>query len=323
MNKKPKIILDTDPGGDDIFALLWLQSLVRQNLAEIVAITTAQGNVEAEVTFACASQVMGLLGLESSIPLGKGVICQQLEIGDAAYIHGNDGMGGLSGTLPKSQHNFEIAPAADEVIIEQLSASPGQITIIAIAPLTNLAAAEEKCPGILKLAKEIIIMGGAFQVPGNVTANAEFNIGFNPEAAEIVFQSRTDIVVLPLDITNKLIFTPEMAVELTKEQQNHSISKFVMALTEFMTKTSLVYRQTEGKNGFLIHDAATIAYLFYPETLLLQRGNVEIELNGKLTKGQTFLDHRHFPKSQSNSWVALEVDNYNLLACFIEDLKHL
>jgi inosine-uridine nucleoside N-ribohydrolase len=323
MIDKPKIILDTDPGGDDIFALLWLQSLVKQNLAEIVAITTAQGNVEAEVTFACASQVMGLLGLESSIQLAKGVICQQLEIADAAYIHGDDGMGGLSVTLPKSQHNFETAPVADDVIIEQLSASPGQITIIAIAPLTNLAAAEEKSPGILKLAKEIIIMGGAFQVPGNVTANAEFNIAFNPQAAEIVFQSRSDIVVLPLDITNKLIFTPEMAVAITKEQQNHLLSKFVMALTEFMTKTSLIYRQTEGKNGFLIHDAATIAYIFYPETLLLQRANVGVEVNGKLTQGQTIFDQRHSAKSQSNAWVALQVDSDNLLACLIEDLKHL
>jgi inosine-uridine nucleoside N-ribohydrolase len=323
MTNKPKIILDTDPGGDDIFALLWLQSLVKQDLAQIVAITTAQGNVEAEVTFACASQVMGLLSLESSIQLVKGVICQQLEIADAAYIHGNDGMGGLSGTLPKSQHNFETAPTADNVIIEQLSASPGQITIIAIAPLTNLAAAEVKSPGILKLAKEIIIMGGAFQVPGNVTANAEFNIGFNAEAAEIVFQSRDDIVVLPLDITNKLIFTPEMAVEITKYQEDNLLSQFLMDLTEFMTKTSLIYRQTEGKNGFLIHDAATIAYLFYPETLLLQRANVEVEVNGKLTKGQTIFDHRHFAKPPSNSWVALQVDSDNLLACLIEDLKHL
>jgi inosine-uridine nucleoside N-ribohydrolase len=323
MTNKPKIILDTDPGGDDIFAILWLQSLVKQNLAELVAITTAQGNVAAEVTFACASQVMGLMGLEASIKLAKGVVFQQNEIESAAYIHGNDGMGGLSITLPKSQHNFETAPIADDLIIEQLSASPGQITIIAIAPLTNLAAAETKCPGILKLAKEIIIMGGAFQVAGNVTANAEFNIGFHPEAAKIVFDSRSDIVVLPLDITNKLIFTPEMAIKITQEQPNNLLTKFVMALTEFMTKTSLIHRQTEGINGFLIHDAATIAYLFYPETLLLRRANVEIEVNGKLTKGQTIFDLRHSAKPESNSWVALQVDSDNLLACLIEDLKHL
>lgn len=323
MTTKPKIILDTDPGGDDIFALLWLQSLVQQNLAEIVAITTAQGNVEADITFACASQVMGLIGFKSSISLAKGVIFQQTEISDAAYIHGDDGMGGLSATLPKSQHNFETAPMADDVIIEQLSASPGQITIIAIAPLTNLAAAETKRPGILKLAKEIIIMGGAFQVPGNVTAKAEFNIAFNPQAAEIVFNSRNDIVVLPLDTTNKLIFTPEMAEEITKYLHNHPLSQFITALTEFMTKSSLIYRQSEGKNGFLIHDAATIAYLFYPETLLLQRANTEIEVNGKLTKGQTFFDQRHSAKPPSNSWVALEVDSDNLLACLIEDFKHL
>jgi inosine-uridine nucleoside N-ribohydrolase len=96
MTNKPKIILDTDPGGDDIFAILWLQSLAKQNLVEIVAITTAQGNVAAEVTFACASQVMGLVGFEASTELAKSVNFQQNEIESATYIHGDDGMGGLS-----------------------------------------------------------------------------------------------------------------------------------------------------------------------------------------------------------------------------------
>ncbi len=319
MNQQ-KIILDTDPGGDDIFALLWLLSLVKQGFVELIAVTTAQGNVGANVTFNCASQVLALTGF-AGIELGKGVIFDATEIGDAAYIHGIDGVGGLAETLPQVLHDYAAARYSDDLIIEKLNAFPGEIIVIAIAPLTNLAAAETKSPGILKKAKEIIIMGGAFQVPGNVTSHAEFNIAFNVEAAQTVFNSRNDIVVLPLDVTNQVILTHVMVQEMTLINPTNITGKFIVELTDFLTQASLTYRQTEGKSGFLVHDAATIAYLFYPETLFLRRAKVEIETQGRLTKGQTIFDGRHVTKSDANSWVALQVDAANLLASLIEDLK--
>lgn len=317
---RQKIILDTDPGGDDIFALLWLLSLVKQGFVELVAIATAQGNVDANVTFACASQVLALTGF-TEIQVGKGVIFNAAEIGDAAYIHGNDGMGGLAETLPPVFHDYTTAPNSDDLIIEKLNAYPGEIILIAIAPLTNLGSAEIKNPGILKKAKEIIIMGGAFQVPGNATSQAEFNIAFNVEAAQTVFNSRNDIVVLPLDVTNEVIFTRQMAQEVISLNSTSITGKFIVQLTDFLTQASLTYRQTQGKSGFLVHDAATIAYLFYPETLFLQRAKVQIETQGRLTKGQTIFDDRHITKTHPNSWVALQVDAANLLASLIEDLK--
>ncbi len=319
MNKQ-KIILDTDPGGDDIFALLWLLSLVKQGFVELIAVTTAQGNVDANVTFTCASRVLALTGF-AGIDLGKGVTLDVSEIADAAYIHGSDGVGGLAETLPQVLHDYATAPNSDDLIIEKLNAYPGEIIVIAIAPLTNLAAAEIKSPGILKKAKEIIIMGGAFQVPGNVTSHAEFNIAFNVEAAQTVFNSRNDIVVLPLDVTNQVILTHVMVQEMTLVNPTNITGKFIVKLTDFLTQASLTYRQSEGKNGFLVHDAATIAYLFYPETLFLRRAKVEIETQGRLTKGQTIFDDRHVTKTDTNSWVALQVDATNLLASLIEDLK--
>ncbi len=320
MSNRLKIILDTDPGGDDIFALLWILSLVKQGFIELVAVTTAQGNVNANVTFECASQVLSLTGFEQ-ISVGKGVIFTAAEIEDAAYIHGVDGMGGLAATLPTGKHEYSTAPTSDDLIIEKLNAEPGEITLVAIAPLTNLAAAETKSPGILKKAKEIIVMGGAFQVSGNVTSHAEFNIGFNAEAAQVVLSSRNDIVILPLDVTNQLIFTPEMAKDIYQVNSQNQIAKFIVELNNFLTESSLNYRQTEGVKGFLVHDAATIAYLCYPETLMLKRARVEVETQGKLTKGQTIFDNRHYPKTNPNAWVALQVDVANLLASLIEDLK--
>jgi inosine-uridine nucleoside N-ribohydrolase len=318
---KAKIILDTDPGGDDSLALLWLLSLVKQGFAELVAVTTVDGNVHAKYTFVGASKLLKLAGF-SLIEVGKGVIGgSEIHLEDAGAIHGADGMGNLSHTLPEIDVSYENAAYSDNILIEKLQANPGEIALIAIAPLTNLASAEKKCPGILKNAKEIIIMGGAFKVPGNIAPEAEFNIAYDVEAAVTVFASRNDIVVIPIDVTEKLIFTTEMAEQVSQNNPESNISKFIISLCKFMTKTALAFRETQGKQGFLVHDAATLAYLFYPETLLFRRANVMIESKGEWTKGKTLFDSRNKTKYDANSWVAMEVDSVNLLAVMIEDLK--
>ncbi len=317
-----KIILDTDPGGDDIFAFFWLQSLVKQGHLELVAVTTADGNVSAKKTFASASQILKLGGLPD-VEIGRGVLIKGDPADDAAHIHGSDGMGNLSITLPKPLDDYETARYSDDLIIDKLNAMPGEIILVAIAPLTNLAAAEEKSPGILKKAKQIVVMGGAFLCPGNVTPHAEFNIWFNSAAAKTVFDSRDDLVVMPLDVTRHLIFTREMADTIVQANPNSEVAKFMQNLCEFMIETALTYRETEGIEGFLVHDAATIGYLFYPETLTFCRANVHVETQSERTRGQTLIDRRKRVKQSANAWVALRVDRAGFFTPFVEDLKML
>ncbi|MGH8001699.1 MAG: nucleoside hydrolase [Brasilonema sp.] len=319
----PKIILDTDPGGDDIFAFLWLLGLVKQELAELIAVTSADGNVAAKYTFSSASQILNLAGFPH-IKVGRGILVKGAVLENAAHIHGSDGMGNLSHTLPAATHTFEEAGYSDEIIIDELNAAPGEITIVAIAPLSNLAAAEKKSPGILKKAKQIVIMGGAFFCAGNVTPHAEFNIWFNPEAAQTVFDSRDDIVVMPLDVTRHLIFTRDMVQAVVSQANPESkLSQFLTALCEFMIGTALGYRETARIPGFLVHDAATLGYLFYPETLMLRRAKVRVETKGEWTRGQTLIDNRPAPKTGANAWVALQVDEGKFFTSFVEDLKQL
>lgn len=315
-----KIIFDTDPGGDDIFALLWLLSLQKQGLAQLIAVTTAEGNINSKLTFINASKVLSLAGFEK-VELARGVTVKNPQA-DAAYIHGMDGMGNISNHLPAAKHDFDSAIYSDDLIIDKLNAYPGEITILAVAPLTNLAAAETKSPGILKKAKEIVIMGGAFKVPGNVTPHAEFNIFYNPEAAETVFASCNNIVVLPLDITEQLIFTPEMAEDIVLKSKNN-LTQFISDLCNFMTEANLRYRQTKGTKGFLVHDGAAVAYLFYPDTLLFHRAKVDIETLGNYTLGKTLFDQRFIAKCNANAWVALQVDKVGFLASLLEDLTFL
>lgn len=320
---KPKIILDTDPGGDDSFALLWLQSLAKQGLGEIVAITTTAGNVSARNTFLGASKLLQLGGF-GHVEVGRGSSrITQTELEDAAHIHGADGMGNLSQTLPDIPTSYDTARPSDQILIEKLRQMPGEITVVAIGPLTNLAAAEQQVPGILKNAREIVIMGGAFQVHGNVTSEAEFNIAFDPEAAEIVFASREDLVVIPLDVTQHLIFTPHLAQQVSQVNPQSAIAQFMTKLCDFLTTTSLAYRDTQGVTGFLVHDAATLAYLFYPKTLRFQRAHVLVETQGNWTRGKTLFDQRHVAKQSANAWVASSVESVHLLAGIVEDLKRL
>ncbi|NER33471.1 MAG: nucleoside hydrolase [Oscillatoria sp. SIO1A7] len=349
MNQR-KIIIDTDPGGDDCFALLWLMSLAKQGWAKAIAVTTAAGNVGARCTFTNASKILALGGFD---PVEIGRASKQISdiagdesarnaalddtqdesarditrdiaqdvAKDAAHIHGVDGIGNLAETLPEVPRPFDAARYSDDIIIEKLDAAPGEITLVAIAPLTNLAAAEAKSPGILRKAKELVILAGAFQCRGNIATHAEFNIFSDPEAAEKVLNSRDDIVILPLDITHQLVFTPEMAESIFQTNPDSDIAKLIVSLCQFMTATNLRYRDTDGKNGFLVHDAATLAYLFYPETLLLRRARVVVETQGRYSRGQTLFDDRHLPKTTPNAWVALKVDADNLLAILVEDLK--
>ncbi len=321
ISRIPKIIIDTDPGGDDIFAFLWLLSLVQQGYATLVAVTAAEGNVAAAKTFANASQILRLVKYEQ-VEVGRGVLMQE-PAEDAAHIHGDDGMGNLSKTLLPPTHDYASAQISDELIIDRLNACPGEITLVAIGPLTNLAAAEAKSPGILKKAKEIVIMGGAILHPGNVTPHAEFNIWFNPEAAATVFNSRDDIVMLPLDVTTRLLLTRERVRQISQVAPQSEIARFLDSLCEFMTGTALSYRETDGVSGFLVHDAATLAYLFYPETLSLQRAMVRIETKGDWTSGQTVIDRRAYAKPGANAWIAMQVDEAKFFTSFVEDLKFL
>jgi inosine-uridine nucleoside N-ribohydrolase len=323
-HSKLKIILDTDPGGDDCFAFLWLISLARQGKAEIVAVTSVDGNVSARLTFAGSCKILKLCGFDA-VEVGRGVMggSESDDVEDAGAIHGADGMGNLSHTLPELEQKYESARYSDDILIEKLTEFPGEITVLAIAPLTNLAAAEVKSPGIFNLAKEIVIMGGAFQVPGNITSEAEFNIAYDYAAAKLIFDRYIHLVVLPLDVTQNLVFTNEMAQHVAEVNFENAIAQFIVALCKFMVGTAMAFRETGGIRGFLVHDAATLAYLFYPETLLFRRTQVWIETQGEWTRGKTLFDDRHKTKVGANAWVAMQVDSVNLLAAMAEDLKHL
>jgi len=374
----PKIIMDCDPGGDDVFALFWLLALHKKKVCDIRAVTTTEGNVKAPLTFAAADKVLQLLsGTASGIDIA---VCAQTPadsrhcdrdariaarrayaeavaagiggsgdgVSDAAHIHGCDGMGGLSQRLASGETHYAEAEESYERLICELERRPGEITILATGPLTNLADAERARPGVLRKARRIIIMGGALPgTRGNISPLAEFNFAFDSAAAALVMEDAglEDIVLMPLDVTENLICTDSMVTDSLLEGYDVAscrradgmyeptacgAAQLLHDLASFMFKTALQFKETDGKRGFLVHDASTVLALFYPECLQFTRAQVSVIVSepkgrhhGIDTNGMSFVDRRHCPKLKTNAWVGTGIDSAGALSILIEDLRQL
>ena len=176
-----KILIDTDPGIDDAFAILYA---LKSPDFDVLGLTTVYGNASIEQTTHNARALVDMGG--KPCPVARGA-ADPLVIERRAFpamVHGEDGFGGCSPAqvqAPLSGHS------AADFIIETIRANPGDVTLLPIGPLTNIAAALQQAPEIAGLVKGVSIMGGAANVNGNVTPAAEANIYDDPEAAEIVF----------------------------------------------------------------------------------------------------------------------------------------
>ena len=199
-----RVIIDTDPGIDDTAALLFAFGSAE---LKIEALTTIFGNVSLEQ---CTRNALTILEAASrtEIPVYQGV-SRSFGLGDppyAPYIHGSDGLGDTNLPMPdvvaqKRNAVFEI--------VERVLASPGELTFIALGRLTNLALAINVAPQIAESLKEVVVMGGAVNVPGNVTPVATANLWGDPQAADVVYRSGARIVQVGLDVCREVEFSPE------------------------------------------------------------------------------------------------------------------
>src|SRR5258706_3566919 len=205
-----KIILDTDPGIDDALAILLAIASPEIHLDSIV---TVHGNCAVEQTTINALSVLELAGA-SQIPVAKGFDLPLVQPSLVALeTHGNSGLGYAKLPSPQSK---PISQHGSDFLIERIMSNPGEITLVAVAPLTNVATAIRKEPRIAKALKEIIIMGGAIRHQGNSTPMAEFNVHVDPHASHMVFHSGIPITLVPLDVTYQCILMPADLTRLNK-----------------------------------------------------------------------------------------------------------
>ncbi len=313
------VLIDCDPGADDVFALLWL--LINHQFAhlpmKVVGITTVGGNVSADKTYANALRMCQFVGA-NDIPVGKDH--RQIVSQDASHIHGADGIGNLSSMLPEV-----ILPAAEkdsvDMIIDAIHTYGSELAILVTGPMTNMALAEVREPGILSKCKKIIAMGGAIKVNGNITPSAEFNIAYDAESAAAVFNATKNIILVPLDLTTQMVFTDEDLENCFKNVNHDKKQEFMRALTKFTIGTNMMFRETAYDRGFFVHDAHTVGMLLYPHIYKGTFYDVHVETKGELTKGETVVDVRNHPRTEVNSYVALEFDKRLFMEAMTEDFK--
>jgi len=276
-----KIIIDTDPGQDDAVAILL--ALASPEDIEVLGITAVAGNVPLSLTEKNARIICELAG-RPDMPVYAGCDAPlKHTLVTAEHVHGKTGLDGPN--LPDPVMPLAKGHGVDFIIDTLRANESGTVTLCPLGPLTNIAMAFEKAPDIAARVQQIVLMGGAYFEVGNITPTAEFNIYVDPEAAEVVFKSGVDIVVVPLDVTHRALVTKPRNDAFRTLGTPVGIA--VAQMTDFFERFD---REKYGSPGAPLHDPCVTAYLIQPDLFAGRHINVEIETASDLTRGMTVAD---------------------------------
>lgn len=295
MSTEPVALLfDTDPGVDDAMALLFLQRLPQ---ARLLGITTVFGNAEVDVTTRNALYLAERFGFDVPVARGAALPLVRPPRGAAPDVHGDDGLGNLQGPIhPRRQPDPR---PAHRLIVDTVRAHPGQVTLVAVGPLTNLALALAEDAGIATLVKQVVVMGGAFGTRGhggNVSPVAEANVFSDPHAADAVFGAPWPVTIVGLDVTHEVLMD-HAAFERLRDHGGEAGAFIWEASRHYVG----FYSRAVGVAGCFVHDASAVACAVRPDLFTTRRGPVRVVDQG-IALGQTIQAQagRHY--SQGQAW---------------------
>jgi purine nucleosidase len=314
MTSPRKIIIDTDPGQDDALAIML--ALGSPQELEILGLTAVAGNVPLSLTCRNVRIICEMSGRPDikvyagcDAPLKRPLIT-------AEHVHGKTGLDGPvvdEPTMPLQALN------AVDFIIQTLRDEPaGTVTLCTLGPLTNIATAFLRAPDIAARVKELVMMGGGYFEGGNITPAAEFNIYVDPDAADLVMKSGVPIVMMPLDVTHKVLTYKHRVAKIAAI--GSKASKFVVEMLEFFERFDV---EKYGSDGGPLHDPTVIAYLLKPELFQGRACNVEVETRSELTVGMTVVDWWQVTKRPHNAFVMRFVDDQGFFDLLTERLARL
>ena len=313
MQQPTRVIIDTDPGLDDTAAILF--TLACPERVSVELFTTVFGNTSIEHVTRNMLSILDVAG-HNEIPVYQGAARPLLrEPRYAPHIHSQDGLGGLAGQYPPSG---TVQPGiAAEKIVEHIMASPGQITLVALGPLTNVALALRLEPRLASSVREIVLMGGAVRVPGNVSAVASANMMNDPDAAAVVYSSGAPIVQAGLDVARPTIITPPHLARIAAA--GTPVAKMLSAVAE---ANIISYKRSLGdEGGARFNDLPTVAYVIDQTLFHVERYPVVIETTGTYTTGMTVVDWRGQLGLPPNADVLMGIDAPRLVEMFTERLS--
>ncbi|MCD2176735.1 nucleoside hydrolase [Rhizobium sp. C1] len=272
-----KVIFDTDPGVDDAMALLFLH---HHKDIDLLGVTTVFGNARIEVTTRNALFLKREWKIEAPVAQGAGetFIPHRVTHEPPAWIHGDDGLGNIG--VPETVDIATDPRPAAQFIIDMVRKYPGEVTLVAVGRMTNLANALKQDPEIVSLVKEVVIMGGAFEVPGNVTPAAEANIHGDPEAADIVATATWPVVWIGLDVTMQTVMTRSQLKDIADAAGRRG--KLLFDLSQFY----IDFYEGLVDDGMVVHDSCACAYVVAPELFTTRSGTVRVVCCG-IADGKT------------------------------------
>lgn len=306
------IILDTDPGIDDALAILLALASPEVRLE---ALTVTMGNCATPQGVNNALSVLELAGA-THIPVAPGLDRPLIQpLLTAPETHGSTGLG--YARLPPPRRPAASQHAVD-LLIERIMAARGEITLVAVAPLTNLALALRREPAIVEAVREVIIMGGAIRHEGNTTPLAEFNVYVDPHAAHIVYHSGLPITLVPLDVTYQCILTQADVDRLLAVDS--PITRFVADSTRFYME---FHDEYQGIQGCVINDPLALALTFAPDLVETRPLHVTVDIHSPLSLGKTMADFYGMWAKPPNMQVALNAQPRRFIELFLERIENL
>ena len=308
-----KIIIDTDPGQDDAAAIMLALGSPE---IDLLGITVVAGNVPLARTSLNARMVCEMAG-RTDIKIYAGADAPLVRpLVTAEHVHGKTGLDGPE--LFEPSFPLQDGHAVDFIIETLMAEAPGTVTICPIGPLTNIALALQKEPAIAPRIQQIVLMGGGYFEQGNVTPAAEFNIYVDPQAAAIVFACGAPIVMMPLDVTHKVLTTKDRVDRI------HAVgNRAAHALTDMLNFFERYDMEKYGSDGGPLHDPTTIAWLLKPDLFSGRQCNVEIETTSDLTMGATVVDWWQITDRPKNALVLRDVDSDGFFDLLTERLGNL
>ncbi|WP_017186360.1 nucleoside hydrolase [Alkalibacillus haloalkaliphilus] len=312
MEKTP-VIIDSDPGIDDVMMLLLA---LRHEKIDVKLITTSAGNQTQDKVIDNALRFVSYIGEDVEIARGsEKPFLRDLVIAD--HIHGESGIGGVE--LPEATLEESARPAI-EAMVSVLKESDEPVTIVATGPLTNVGALLLAHPEVKPKIKQISFMGGAAR-GGNVTPKAEFNMYVDPEAAEVVMQSGIPIVMSGLDVTHKAYLT-QKDLDLLKATGNELAKTLYEMLQHYMdAQDSSPFLEPHHADVLRLHDLSAIAYVIDPTLFEGEDLYVTVETAGYATAGATVVDHLRTMNKPPNVHVLHDVDRKRFVELFFSVLS--